>query len=255
MENVVILMTNKAFLEKAIYTIHQLRSNGHYNGDVELLIGDDLINENLDYLINNLGVNIKYFPDINRSEEIKLYRNKPISADGREINKSFQFHKLYCFDTYFKKYQKCLYLDSGMNIFKDINGFFDLDCKYSLIAHSDAYPKFEWKLSIQFDKIYFKELYEELNMIYDLNIDYFQSGILLYDTNIIQTDTFNKLLSLSKKWINSRTNEQAIMNLLFNCELNIWKPLDTQLYYYDSGYRINTNPSDYIMLKNIQLYR
>lgn len=247
-DNCIILMCNKPYLNKAKNTILQLRDVGKYQDDIVLLIGDDLKDINLS--IDN--VIIKYFPDIDRSSIIEILKYKPISFDGREFNKPFQWHKVHIFDTYFKKWKKCLYVDAGMHIFNPIDKILNLNCQNKLIAHSDSYPTFEWKLKIQFDDKQFPELYNELYSTYNLEIDYFQSGILLYDTNIIEENTKNELLKLSNKYINSRTNEQGIMNIYFNCIKKVWTPAnikDDEIHYYDYWERNNLKYSDYIMLK------
>lgn len=246
-DNCVILMCNKLYLEKAKNTINQLIEIGKYQDDIILLIGNDLKDDNIS--IDN--VIVKYFSDIDRTAIVEILRKKPI-ADGREINKVFQWHKVHIFDTYFKQWKKCCYIDAGMHIFNPIDKIMDLDCQNKLIAHSDAYPTFEWKLKLQFDNKQFPELYNELYSTYDLEIDYFQSGILLYDTNIINDNTKNNILELSNKYINSRTNEQGIINLYFNCIKKIWKPIiikDNEIYYYDYWERNNLKCTDYIMLK------
>lgn len=245
--NCIILMCDKPYLDKAKNTINQLRETGKYQDDIVLLIGDDLKDD--DILIDD--VIIKYFPNIDRTSVVEILKTKHIS-DGREINKLFQWHKIHIFDMYFKQWKKCLYIDAGMHIFNPIDRLISLDCTDKLIAHSDSYPTFEWKLKIQFDSKEFPELYEELYSTYDLEIDYFQSGILLYDTNIIEENTKNFLLELSNKYINSRTNEQGIMNIYFNCIKKIWSPIiikDNEIYYYDYWERNNLKCTDYIMLK------
>lgn len=246
-DNCVILMCNKPYLDKAKNTIDQIRNIGKYKDDIVLLIGNDLKNENI--IIDN--VIIKYFLDIDRSDIIEILKIKPIS-DGREFNKIFQWHKIHIFDVYFKKWKKCLYIDAGMHIFNPIEKILNLDCFNNLVAHSDSYPTYEWKLKNQFDFKQFPELYNELYSKYDLEIDYFQSGILLYDTNIIDANTKDNLLELSNKYINSRTNEQGILNLYFNCIKKIWTPMkikDDETYYYDYWERNNLKYSNYIMLK------
>jgi hypothetical protein len=64
---------------------------------------------------------------------------------------------------------------------------------------------------------------------------YFQTGIMLFDTDIIKNDTFEKLYSLSVEFPMSRTNEQGIMNLYFISQ-NVYEPLpisNENTYYYD----------------------
>jgi len=247
----IILMTNKAYIEKAKVTLNQLRKIGKYKGDIIFLIGNDLKDEIQNHNIENENTIVKYFPDINRSDLVEILKKKLI-GDGREITKVFQWHKLHCFDIYFKQWKKCFYIDVGMYIFKPINRILNLDCDNKLIAHSDAYPTYEWKLKSQFDLKHFPNLYKELYDKYDLEIDYFQSGILLYDTNLIEEQTKNNLLELSNKYINSRTNEQGILNIYFNCIKKAWKPIpvkDGQTYYYDYWERFNLKWHNYIMLK------
>lgn len=245
-DNCIILMCNQPYLNKARNTIKQLREIGKYQDDIVLLVGDDLKELIVDDVI------VKYFPNIDRSSIIEILKYKPISSDGREFIKPFQWHKVHIFDTYFKKWKKCLYIDAGMHIFNPIDKIMNLDCTNKLLAHSDAYPTFEWKLKVQFNESQFPELYKELCSTYDLEIDYFQSGILLYDTNIIEHNTKDELLSLSNKYINSRTNEQGIMNIYFNCIKKIWEPVkinDNDTYYYDYWERDNLQYFNYIMLK------
>ena len=53
----------------------------------------------------------------------------------------------------------------------------------------------------------------------------------------------------------SKTNEQGIMNLYFNCTLKIWKQIqtkDNETRYYDMWERVSTTKKDFIMLKKIR---
>jgi hypothetical protein len=240
-------MCNEAYLEKAKSTIKQIRKVGKYKGDIVLIIGDDLKDKNL--VIE--GVIVKYFPNIEKGHVLELLKDKPIS-DGREISKVFQWHKIHVFDTYFKQWEKCIYIDAGMHIFKPVGKIVNLKCDNKLLAHSDAYATYEWKLKDQFDNKYFPELYSELYHKYDLERDYFQSGVLIYDTNIIDANTKNELISLSDIYINTKSNEQGIMNIYFNCIKNIWEPIqtnDAKTHYYDCLERFDLKHYNYIMLK------
>lgn len=61
--------------------------------------------------------------------------------------------------------------------------------------------------------------------------DYFQTTVLLYDTIFCSSSTFDALLHLTNEFPISRTNEQGIMNLYFNCGKYHWRQLD--LSYLD----------------------
>lgn len=252
MKNIcIILVTNKAYIKKAKVTLNRIRKVGNYKGDVVFLIGNDLKDEIKTHNIEKKNTFVKYFPDIDRGGIVEELKKKP-TGDGREINKIFQWHKLHCFDIYFKKWKKCFYIDVGMYIFKSIDKILNLDCENKLIAHSDAYPTYERKLKSQFDSKQFPDLYKELYDKYDLESDYFQSGIMLYDTKLIVEQTKNNLLELSNKYINSITNEQGILNIYFNCIKKVWEPIvikDEQTHYYDYWERFNLKWNNYIMLK------
>lgn len=100
------------------------------------------------------------------------------------------------------------------------------------------------------DEIYFFQISQ-----IKLNIDFFQSGILLFDTNIIKHNTFVELVKLSEEYFISKTNEQGIMNLYFNSKLKIWKQIqvkDDTTFFYDMWERPKYKKHDYIMLKSIR---
>ena len=156
-ENCIILMCNMPYLEYAKNTIQQLRVIGKYQDDIVLIIGEDLKNEN----VNIENVIVKYFPELDRTDIVNILKDKPIS-DGREINKVFQWQKIHIFDVYFKQWKKCMYIDVGMQIFNSVDKILNIDCGNNLVAHSDSYPTFEWKLKIQFDNVQFDNLYNEL---------------------------------------------------------------------------------------------
>ena len=152
-----------------------------------------------------------------------------------------------------KKYNKILYIDVGMKIHNSIQPLLQLDCKNSILAHSDAYPTFERKLTCQFrissDPSLGKMFIEEFG---DCNRDYFQTSIMIYDTSIIQNDTFDQLKYIMFKYPFSVCNDQGIISLYYepytNSENNkrkVWKNLDPSLY----DYSIRNKSINYIMTK------
>lgn len=252
MKTCIVTYTNQDFIEKVRGTIFELRTIGNYDGDIVVIVGDDL-KDNPPYLHD--GVTVKYFPEIEREEYFQKLREKPITVglDNPETNKPFLWHKLYTFHQYFKQWDKCLCLDGGMRIFKPIDKILNLDCKGKFLAHSDAYPTYEWRLYDQFDQVQFPEIYEDLQNEFDLNIDYFQTTMYMFNTNIIEDNTFDTLVELSKKYFTSKTSDQGLVNLYFNNKkyYNIWEQIkikDDQTYYYDYFERPGRYYQDYIML-------
>ena len=250
----IVFVCNNNFIYKFIDSYNQLINNGKYKGDVCLIIGNDLNNSPI---INEIKAKtpiiIKYFPDIVFSDYFyEINGNIEGSNDKRHLTKRFQWHKLYVFDNYFKNWEFILYMDTGMYIYNDISHIIAEKEENKIIAHSDAYPSYVWKLKGQFD-LKNEEIFKDLDNSFNLNIDYFQTGMMLFDTKIIEEDTFQNLISLANKYPISKTNEQGIISLYFIEIKKLWKALrinNDKFHLYDYDKR-NKNV-DYIMTKYLQ---
>jgi hypothetical protein len=243
---------NKAYFEKFMYTCNLLITKGNYKGEICLVIGDDLNNDETrshDFIVKN-NIIIKYFPDLKFPEEF-LTTAKSLKRDPHWFPKLFQYHKFYLFDTYFKKWDYIFYLDCGITIFSDISPMVKLATKNRLLAHSDAHPAYIWKLSIQFDQT--NELFKELNENFDLEISYPQTTIMLYSTEIIKKETFKEIYELTLKYPISKTNDQGMISLYFTNVKNLWRQIQTRdgnNFYYD--YLIGENKGkSFIMVKSV----
>ena len=248
----VVFLCNKAYFSKFIYTCNQLIVNGKYKGNICLVVGDDLHNNellNCDIIKNN-NIIVKYFPNISFSNgfiDIQRKMNRP----SHWFKKLFQFHKLHLFNTFFKQWDYIFYLDCGITIFSDISPILSEMTENTILAHSDAYPTYEWKLHNQFDKNNI-EYFSKLNTTYNLNNDYFQTTIMLYDTKIIRDDTYNNLLNLLIEYPISVTNDQGIIALYFTNIEPLFKQIKTHnefIHFYD--YLSRNKNNKYIMLKSI----
>lgn len=249
----VVFLCNKAYFNKFIYTCNQLIINGNYNGNICLVIGDDLQNDellNCDIVKNN-NIIIKHFPDISFSNDF-IDVQKQMSRPSHWFQKLFQYHKLHLFNIFFKKWKYIFYLDCGISIFSDISPIINEIAENALLAHSDAYPTYEWKLHNQFDKNNI-DYFRNLNNTYNLNDDYFQTTIMLYDTKIIEDNTYNKLLNLLIEYPISITNDQGIIALYFTQIKPLFKQIKTHndhVHFYD--YLSRDKNDKYIMLKSLQ---
>ena len=144
-----VFVCNQAYFNKFIYTVTQLIINGKFKGDICLVIGDDLYNNKVlecDTIINN-NIIINYFPNINFSEDF-LHIQRHMNREPHWFPKIFQFHKIHLFDVFFKKWDYIFYLDCGITVFSDVSPILNEVKEYTLLAHSDAYPIYEWKLNI-----------------------------------------------------------------------------------------------------------
>jgi hypothetical protein len=247
----VVFLCDKAYFHKFIYTCSQLLSNGNYKGKICLVIGDDLNNNSmLDHdIIKQNNIIIKYFPNIQFSNDF-LHHQYSIDRPPHWNQKLFQYHKLNLFNTYFKQWDYIFYLDCGITIFSDISPILNEIKENKILAHSDAYPTYEWRLHNQFDKNN-TEYYGKLSTKHNLSVDYFQTTILLYDTNIIEENTFTDLYNLMLEYPISITNDQGIIALYFTNIKQLWEQIKTKndnTFYYD--YLSRNYGNKYIMLKS-----
>jgi len=246
----IVFVCDKNYFNKFLTTCNQLLTNGQYKGDICLVIGDDLNNDKLldNELITKNNIIIKYFPNIFFPPEFVAVNNK-ISSNGSNLTKKFQWHKLHLFNTFFKRWNFIFYIDCGITIFSDISPILDEAKENKLLAHSDAYPTYVWKLHVQFDKTN-NDFFPKLNNRYNLNIDYFQTTMMLYDTNIIADTTFDDLYSLTLEYPISRTNDQGIISLYFSSINPLFEQIKTHnenIHFYD--YLTRDKKNKYIMLK------
>jgi hypothetical protein len=246
-----VFVCNKAYFHKLVRTMTQLVTSGNYKGDICLVIGNDLLDDPLleHPIIKDNAVIIKHFPDIAFPQDVldlqlKLDRKKEWNG------KMFQFHKFYLFSTYFKKWDYVFYVDAGMWIFSDIMPIVNQKQKKTLLSHSDAYPDYVWKLDHQFDKTMTSE-FKELSSKYNLNVDYFQTSLMIYDTDIIEDGTVTDLINLFLSYPISITNDQGIIALYYTNVKPYFKQLHTSdggdKYYYD--YLARNSWRHYAMLK------
>lgn len=247
-----VFLCDKAYFNKFIYTCDQLVTKGKYKGNICLVIGDDLQGNPLleCNTIKNNNVIIKHFPDIQFSSSF-MDIQKSLERSPHWIKKVFQFHKLHLFSTFFKQWKTILYLDCGITIYSDVSPMINERVENILLAHCDGYPKHEWKLSCQFDHTK-PEYFTKLKQKFNLNIDHFQTTVMLYDTSIIQDDTYDNLLALLLEYPICITNDQGIIALYFTVIHPVFKQLkikNDHTYFYD--YLSRNNSYKYIMLKMV----
>lgn len=245
----VVFVCNKAYFSKFVETCQQLLTNGNYRGSVSLIIGDDLENDPLleCSFIKEHKIQVKHFPDIEfKGDFLDIQYSMPREWFWRE--KLFQYHKFYLFDTFFKQWDFILYLDCGVTIFSDITPILQEATEGRLVAFSDGYPKYIWKLDCQFHRD--SEYYPLLSNAYNLQIDYFQTTLMLYDTNLIKENTLRNIIKLAETYPISKTNDQGILSLYFTAVEPVFKQISIK---NDTTYLYDYNPRDkiskYIILK------
>lgn len=248
MTTCVVFTCNETYFDKFLSTCSQLIKTG-YKDNICLVIGNDINNNEAlldhEFIIKN-SIIVKYFPDIVFTEEA-LKQQFSMSREAHWPKKLFQYHKLHLFNVYFKRWSYIFYIDCGVTILNDISPIINSKQQNRLLAHSDAYPNYEWHLHRQFDanNVKFTQLFAK----YNLNIDYFQTTVMLYDTSIIEKDTFDNLYNLFLEWPISITNDQGIIALYFTNIKPLWSqiPVSNESTNFYDYLRRNSNP--YIILK------
>jgi hypothetical protein len=255
----VTFLSDAKYFDKFVETCTQLIQRGQYlatrggsgsssdqRRDICLII-DDSLHEleiyNHPFLLENKIV-VKYFPNIKFSDNFHS-----IARHCDRYNKIIQYHKFYLFDQFFKKWDYIFYMDAGMQIKSPIQPILDVlkpDCFY---AHSDSYHEYKWALERQFFNI--GGYLEKLRQHMDLNIDYFQTTILIFDTRkYIRDNVVERLIDLTEEFPNSNTNEQGIMSIYFSKvwqQIPMFVPNKPYIRLYDFMPRFP--PYTYIMYK------
>lgn len=259
---VVFVCNNIQYFNKFIKTCNQLVDKGKYNGDICLIVNNDFDNnliKDSEFILKNKII-IKKFNKIIIPKIKYTVANFKNKVDGCIL-------KFNLFQIYFKNWKYVLYLDCGLNILSDITPILEEVQEDTLLAHSDSYPIFKNKLKNQFisteelkkKNIKYKNeinvCVDNLNNEFNLNIDYFQSTFMLFDTNIIKNDTFSNLILLLNKFPIGKSNDQCYLSLYFIVIYPKWKQLKIRNEYtnfYDYKKRkikFNPNKLPYLIVK------
>jgi len=230
-----------------------------------LVIGDDLYYDKegtvmRDNFIKYFNINVKYFPDYKFSDEF-LEKQKKLPRNCYWFDKIFQYHKFNLFDTYFKRWDYIFYIDCNIKIYSDISQILNTKIKNTLLANRDGVdkenaetcvpetPNDGLKIGDQFIKT--DPIYELLKKNYNTKLPYFQTTVMLYDTNIINENTLSNLYNTLFLYPTSVTNDQGIIALYFTQIEPCWKQLQRKnnedLYFYDY---VRCIDKQYIMLKS-----
>tara|TARA_B100000214_G_scaffold190650_1_gene137800 strand:+ start:414 stop:1205 length:792 start_codon:yes stop_codon:yes gene_type:complete len=217
---------------------HQLRTIGKYQGEVLIITSKFTPTFFIRSIRKKNNVKVLRFKKINfdKKTDFELNNLQTFSDPNRHKTKKFQWHKLHLFDEYLKNWDYIFYLDINMNIHYDLNKILDISPTNCFMARADTYPNYDRELKSQFDQTH--SLFGMLEENYKLDVqNYFQTGVMYFDTNIIEKNTKNEIINLVKKYPITKSNEQAILNLYLYLEKKIYKELPSEIdefitYYY-----------------------
>jgi hypothetical protein len=225
-KDVFVLVTDVNYFQKTKTTIKDLRSVGRWTGNI-VVITIDFDLDNSFKVANNIIE--KKFPLIDKSILLEKIGKKGFTnSDNREINKLNQWEKLHVFDEYFLKWDRVVFLDSGLRVLENVKYLLELNCTNSILAQNDASPNYNadqiFKNQLSYDNQELVELVKN-----DFGEKIFESHHMLncmwvYDTNILKICNKDQLIEAMNKYTLCKTNEMGIMNLLFHFKYNLWKP-------------------------------
>jgi len=247
----VVFVSDFNYLHKFVKTALTLRHEGRYEGDICLIVGDDLKDHPVfqEQIFQYLRIQVQHFPNFVIPDET-LHTMATLDRPEHWFPKRFQYHKFHLFNPFFKQWRRIFYMDCGITIFGPIQPILECWQENKVLAHSDAYPTYEWKLHNQF--VGLSPYIDQLRERYNLSVDYPQTTILLFDSNLIQETTEKELYQLMLQYPNSLSNDQGILALYFTNIRPLWKQIPTgneYINFYDYMNRGDGKP--YIMLKMV----
>jgi hypothetical protein len=214
--------------ERAKQTIQQIRGRGNWNGDVILISVDFIPNDVFMIEQRVLNYAVSHIPTDSLIEKIQKYPFYEPN-DNRQIHKLIQWDKLHVFSVYFKQWEKVIFLDAGIHTFNDVSSFIELNCSGSIVAPDDSDPfdngnRFHCQVDLSKNTEVVIDFINTFG-IQSLNRKYFLNCMFMFDTTLIEEDTFGELVNLMNRFPICRCNEMTAMNMYFTLQRNTWKPL------------------------------
>ena len=216
-KNCVAVVGNFKYLIKYFPRFYnEITTKGKYKDDIIIITTYLSPTFLIPEVIRNKNIKVLRFKKIRFKKKVRNSYLKLNTGDhpNRFKTKNFQWFKLNLFNKKLKIWKKILYLDINMTIHFDINPILNLKVDNIFLAKADGYPDYKRKLRNQFDTSH--NYFNLLEKSFNLNDNkYFQTGLMLFDTNIIKHNTFKNILMYANKYPLSITNEQGILNLFF----------------------------------------
>ena len=252
-KKVVAVVSNFKFLKNNFNNLYdQLRVRGNYQGEILIITSKFTPCFLIRSIRKKNQVKVLRFKNIkfDKITELELNNLETFNDPNRNLTKKFQWHKLHLFDERMKNWDYVFYLDINMKIHYDINRILALTPDNCFMARSDTYPNYDRDLKTQFDQTH--PLYVELEKNYDLSVNnYFQTGVMYFDTKIISKQTKNQIINLVNKYPITVTNEQGILNLYLYLQKKIYRELPSKIDGYTSYFYWKLNDEKIIITKQL----
>ena len=224
-KHLLVTLADKNYVEQAKQLFSSVYFNAGWEGDY-MLLSYDIPEKDFKWFRDKgilvKKVNPEYFKFKKERVSIISFKDMPTKVSHNHIIPwSVVSCKFFLFTSYFKRWRKVIYLDGDINVRAPIN---NLIKKKGFNAVGD-YGHKKASLNGQFfssneDN---HKLFDQLNQNYDLKSTPFNSGVMVFDTNIITKKTFCKFKKIFIKYAHlSAFHEQSLLNLCFH---NKWNKL------------------------------
>lgn len=227
---VLVVMCNRAQVERAAETVRSLRKTGNYTGEVVVMHAEeDLPERDARKTFEGFDVEFVSFP-LNISQYIvppNLPGHGPQGQGKNQTTAWIYFFKFNILDPIFAaRWCRVLYLDSGITANSDINHYLDTVIPSDrLYAPTDGGPNNHWTLSRQFAE---GTTLGKLQKKFDLSVEYPQTTMLYFNTEtVIDLDpgVKERMFELQRTYPVGVTLDQAYFALYYTNIHPIWKNL------------------------------
>jgi len=197
-QNLLVTLADRNYIEQAKQLFSSVYWNAGWKGDY-MLLAHEIPEKDLKWF-RDRGILIK---------KCKPLYDKTIGTDGHP---GIVVTKFYLFTPEFKKWKNVVYLDADIIVRSSLE---DITKFKKFAAVTEIYMGKLCALKNQFNNIHLK-IFDEVKKEYNLNTVSFNAGLMSFNTDIINDNTFDHLKNLLIKY-NSicHYGEQAILNLFF----------------------------------------
>lgn len=222
MSTVFVTLTDSSYFPKARRTLDELRTNGKWTGDTVLLAVDwtpDPIE----------GVEIRRISHVSTDRLFAQWAVHPLTPmdDNRHAGKVYQWDKLQVFDSFFRRWDRVVFLDAGLRVFGPVQPLLDLPWQGRILAPDDADPYDNGnRFASQVELAANPPVAAAFLRAYSpdcLSRRYFLNCLFVVDTALY--DRLPDLWALMDAYPIFRCNEMGLMNLVFTIQLGVWTAL------------------------------
>ncbi len=194
---VLVTLADKNFVPQAKQLFSSAYWNGGWQGDFLLLAHEDVPEEELEWF-EKKGIAVFKCKRLTVRNRIG-YQHPPVVLD-----------KFYLFTPFFKQWKRVVFLDADMIVEASLERLARSESRFAAAPTTGISLKKEFRRGIE------ENLFAELQERYPLQGEAFNTGVMTFDTAIIENDTFNKIFDLYEHFQTLNAfGDEGTFNLFF----------------------------------------